>query len=362
MSFLEFRNIRKTYDGKKLIVKDLNLSIEEGEFVTILGPSGSGKTTCLMMLAGFETPTNGTIVLDNEEIQNIPPFKRSIGMVFQNYALFPHMNVKENISYPLKIRKKSKKEIDRRVTEVLDMIQLDGFSSRKPQQLSGGEQQRVAVARALVYHPKLVLMDEPLGALDKRLREQMQYEIKRLHDKIDVTMVSVTHDQTEALTMSDRVAVFNDGEIQQIASPRDLYEKPANQFVANFIGENNSFSGTVVDVDGKFCDVKTASGDVYKSTLCFDGKKEDETVVCIRPEQIIIAPSEGSVDNFVEVKVTEINYLGDHLRILVNFLENTELVIKVPNSYVVDDVKVGEKISIGWTRDYGRALASCQDL
>ena len=207
-AFVQFKHVQKSYDGEILVVKDLNLDIASGEFLTMLGPSGSGKTTCLMMLAGFEVPTHGEINLDGKPINHLPPHKRDIGMVFQNYALFPHMTVQENLAFPLKVRKVGAAEVETRVQRALDMVQLTEFGGRRPAQLSGGQQQRVAVARALVFDPKLVLMDEPLGALDKQLREQMQYEIKHIHDNLGVTVVYVTHDQSEALTMSNRIAVF----------------------------------------------------------------------------------------------------------------------------------------------------------
>ncbi|MDP7621508.1 MAG: ABC transporter ATP-binding protein, partial [SAR324 cluster bacterium] len=231
-AYVSFQSVQKSYDGETLVVKDLNLDADRGEFLTMLGPSGSGKTTCLMMLAGFETVTHGEIILDGTSINNVPPHKRNIGMVFQNYALFPHMTVNENLAFPLQVRNMSKSDIEDRVKKVLDMVQLGAFGTRRPMQLSGGQQQRVAVARALVFEPKLVLMDEPLGALDKQLREQMQYEIKHIHENLEVTVVYVTHDQSEALTMSNRIAVFDDGVIQQLAAPDLLYEKPENAFVA----------------------------------------------------------------------------------------------------------------------------------
>ncbi|MDZ7747591.1 MAG: ATP-binding cassette domain-containing protein [Halofilum sp. (in: g-proteobacteria)] len=216
-AFVQFSEVQKSYDGETLVVKDLNLDIGKGEFLTMLGPSGSGKTTCLMMLAGFETATHGEIQLDGKPINNVPPHKRGIGMVFQNYALFPHMTVAENLAFPLEVRKMSKAEIEEKVKKALDMVQMGEFGGRRPAQLSGGQQQRVALARALVFEPELVLMDEPLGALDKQLREHMQFEIKHLHERLGVTVVYVTHDQSEALTMSDRIAVFDDGRIQQLA-------------------------------------------------------------------------------------------------------------------------------------------------
>ncbi len=218
-AYVRFEQVQKSYDGENLVVKDFNLNVESGEFLTMLGPSGSGKTTCLMMLAGFETATSGEIILDGTSINNVPPWKREIGMVFQNYALFPHLTVFENLAYPLAVRKMNKSEVAERVSKALDMVQLGAFGGRRPGQLSGGQQQRVAVARALVFEPKLVLMDEPLGALDKQLREQMQYEIKHIHENLGVTVVYVTHDQSEALTMSNRVCVFDDGVVQQLAAP-----------------------------------------------------------------------------------------------------------------------------------------------
>jgi putative spermidine/putrescine transport system ATP-binding protein len=242
--FVVFDHVQKSYDGEALVVKDLNLSIGKGEFLTMLGPSGSGKTTCLMMLAGFETATSGDIRLDGRPINSVPPHKRGIGMVFQNYALFPHMTVGENLSFPLEVRGMGKDERETKVKRALDMVQMYDFINRRPAQLSGGQQQRIALARALVFDPSLVLMDEPLGALDKQLREHMQFEIKHLHESLGITVVYVTHDQGEALTMSDRVAVFNDGRIQQLAPPDELYERPDNAFVAQFIGENNKLEDT----------------------------------------------------------------------------------------------------------------------
>ena len=231
---VEFKDVQKSYDGVTLVVENLNVDIARGEFLTLLGPSGSGKTTTLMMLAGFETATHGEILLNGTPINNVPPNKRGIGMVFQNYALFPHMTVAENLAFPLQVRRLSKAEIEEKIKRALEMVSLPEFASRKPAQLSGGQQQRVALARALVFEPELVLMDEPLGALDKQLREQMQYEIKHIHENLGVTVVYVTHDQSEALTMSNRIAVFNDGVIQQLAEPDDLYERPDNAFVAGF--------------------------------------------------------------------------------------------------------------------------------
>jgi putative spermidine/putrescine transport system ATP-binding protein len=231
----------------------------------MLGPSGSGKTTCLMMLAGFEPATHGEIYLNDRPINNVPPHKRGIGMVFQNYALFPHMTVAENLAFPASGARRGQGRAGREGQRALEMVELEASAGRRPAQLSGGQQQRVAVARALVFDPELVLMDEPLGALDKQLREQMQYEIKHIHESLGVTVVYVTHDQTEALTMSDRVAVFNDGIIQQLSTPDELYERPQNSFVAQFIGENNKLNGKVIDIQGEECRVELGDGTQLKA-------------------------------------------------------------------------------------------------
>ena len=353
-AFVKFEKVDKSYDGKLLVVKDLNLDIAEGEFITMLGPSGSGKTTCLMMLAGFETPTNGEIFLDSNPISNIPPHKRGIGMVFQNYALFPHMTVYENLAFPLKVRKISKDDIDKKVDKALSMVSLSGFENRMPGQLSGGQQQRVAVARALVFDPAVVLMDEPLGALDKNLRENMQYEIKHIHESIGVTVVYVTHDQSEALTMSNRIAVFNDGKVQQLSSTDKLYEEPENSFVAEFIGENNRFDGEILDVSNGVCKVKIGQGEILANPISVKSKGE-KTTVSIRPERALINPKD-KMDNNHKGKIEEVIYHGDHTRVRINLLDNSDFILKVPNSSQNLDIKLGNKISIGWNSQDARAL------
>ena len=353
--FVKFDKVDKSYDGKVLVVKDLNLDIAEGEFITMLGPSGSGKTTCLMMLAGFETPTNGEIYLDGNPISNIPPHKRGIGMVFQNYALFPHMTVYENLAFPLRVRKFSKDETDNKVEKALSMVSLSGFGSRMPAQLSGGQQQRVAVARALVFDPAVVLMDEPLGALDKNLRESMQYEIKHIHESIGVTVVYVTHDQSEALTMSNRIAVFNDGKVQQLSSPDKLYEEPVNSFVAEFIGENNTFQGEVEDISNDRCKIKLdTGGEIFANPIRVKSKGE-KSIVSLRPERAIIDPEE-KMDNKFKGKIEEVIYHGDHTRVRLDLLGNKEFILKVPNSSARMDIKLGNEINIGWNSFDARAL------
>ena len=355
-AYVSFQEVQKSYDGENLVVKDLNLGVERGEFMTMLGPSGSGKTTCLMMLAGFETATSGEIKLDGTGINNVPPWKRDIGIVFQNYALFPHMTVRENLAYPLEVRKVAKNEITQRVEKALGMVQLGGFAARRPGQLSGGQQQRVAVARALVFEPKLVLMDEPLGALDKQLREQMQYEIKHIHENLGITVVYVTHDQSEALTMSNRVCVFDDGVVQQVAQPDVLYEQPQNAFVAQFIGENNTFLGTVRETQADRCVVELGTGEVLKAlTINVDGVGS-QTTLSLRPERVTINPEAGSCDNQVQGDVKELIYLGDHIRARLDLCGNDQFIVKVPNAAHHSHLAEGESVSVGWHSEDCRAL------
>ncbi|MBT3701290.1 MAG: ABC transporter ATP-binding protein [Alphaproteobacteria bacterium] len=354
---VRFESVQKSYDGEILVVKDFNLDVAKGEFVTMLGPSGSGKTTCLMMLAGFEPATHGEIYLEGVPINNVPPHKRGIGMVFQNYALFPHMTVAENLAFPLEVRGMGKSEISEKVNRALDMVRLGGFGDRRPAQLSGGQQQRVAVSRALVFEPSLVLMDEPLGALDKNLREEMQYEIKHIHENLQVTLVYVTHDQSEALTMSDRIAVFDDGIVQQLASPSDLYEKPDNAFVAGFIGENNRLYGEVKEVTGDYCQVELeGGGGMVKALNVNTGGVGSRTTLSLRPERSTIGVAKEQSTNSLEAKVEELIYLGDHIRSRVSLSGNNEFIVKVPNSHGHVHLKEGEITQIGWEADDCRAL------
>ena len=354
--FVRFQNVQKSYDGVTLVVKDLNIDIPKGEFLTMLGPSGSGKTTSLMMLAGFEPATHGEIILDGQSINNVPPNKRGIGMVFQNYALFPHMTVAENLAFPLKVRRMGQAEIEAKVQRALDMVELPAFGGRRPAQLSGGQQQRVAVARALVFEPKLILMDEPLGALDKQLREQMQYEIKHIHENLGVTVVYVTHDQSEALTMSDRIAVFNDGIIQQLSTPEELYERPENSFVAQFIGENNRLNGTVTDVRGSEARVRLADGNEVMAHAVAADTQGAATTLSLRPERVEIEPVEGEVDSVLTGRIRELIYLGDHIRTRMAVAGNEDFIVKVPNSAGHVPLAEGSEVRIGWKAQDCRAL------
>jgi len=356
-AFVEFERVQKSYDGETLVVKDLNLSMPKGEFLTMLGPSGSGKTTCLMMLAGFETATHGEIKLDGVSINHIPPHKRGIGMVFQNYALFPHMTVAENLSFPLEVRKIGKSDREAKVMRALGMVQMQDFAGRRPTQLSGGQQQRIALARALVFEPELVLMDEPLGALDKQLRETLQFEITNLAHQLGITVVYVTHDQTEALTMSDRVAVFEDGRIQQLAPPDELYEQPQNSFVAQFIGENNTLEGVVKEIKGNTCIVQLDSGDIIDAIPVNVSAVGERTKVSIRPERVEFKKEslmEGA--HTLKAEVLEFVYMGDIFRTRLRVAGKDDFVIKSRNAPDQERLKPGQQIEIGWLAQDCRAL------
>ena len=354
---VRFVNVQKSYDGETLVIKNLNLDIAKGEFVTMLGPSGSGKTTTLLMLAGFEPATHGEIFLNGQPINKLPPHRRGIGMVFQNYALFPHMTVNENLAFPLQVRRIGKAEIEERVKNVLEMVELPTFGYRRPSQLSGGQQQRVAVARALVFDPDLVLMDEPLGALDKQLREQMQYEIRHLHERLGITVVYVTHDQAEALTMSDRIAVFKDGVVQQLSTPDELYERPQNSFVAQFIGENNKLHGVVEDVGGNgSCTVRLGSGELVSASAVKVSRKGDRTLLSLRPERVTIDPKIDGISNIVDGCIEELIYLGDHVRARLMVAGQHDFIVKVPNNTERPSLKEGMKVKIGWSAEDCRAL------
>ena len=352
---VRFSRVSKTYDGVTKIVDELDLDIRRGEFLTLLGPSGSGKTTCLMMLAGFEPTTGGTIQINGEEIHGKPPHKRDIGMVFQNYALFPHMSVGKNLAFPLEVRRMPNAERAKRVSRALELVRLEGYEDRRPSQLSGGQQQRVAIARALVFEPDLVLMDEPLGALDRNLREEMQYEIRRIQHDVGVTMVYVTHDQQEAMVMSHRVAVFNEGKIQQISDPETLYEEPEVPFVSGFIGENNHLPGLVTEVLKNVVTVTVGNASV-KAFGVGNFRLGDATTVAIRPERVALSPEPGLYSNQFEAMVEDVVFLGDHLRISVSAIGQRNFVVKIPNIIGHGLVLPGDKVTIGWTAQDCRAL------
>ncbi len=359
-AFVEFLNVGKSYDGQTLAVEDFSLRIPQGEFVTLLGPSGCGKTTCLKMLAGFEHPTAGEIFLKGRPVGQIKAHKRNIGVVFQQYALFPHMTVAENLAFPLQARRVPARQVARSVARALDMVQLSDFGDRMPGQMSGGQQQRAAIARALVFEPDIVLMDEPLGALDRRLREEMQYEIRRLQQRLGVTMLYVTHDQGEAMAMSDRVAVMSDGRIQQIASPEVLYEEPERVFVATFIGENNLLDGRVVEWTPGRCKVDVGNGSsaealVQAFPVAVDGPGQP-TKLAIRPERIELNPAPGRYSNVFEAKVLDMIFMGDHLRLHLELLGRSPFIVKIPNIVGHGAVLPGDTVKLGWLVTDCRAL------
>jgi putative spermidine/putrescine transport system ATP-binding protein len=332
-ALVRFIGVEKSYDGHTLAVRGLTLDVAQGEFLTLLGPSGSGKTTTLNMLAGFERPTRGEILLSGRPVDRLPPYERNIGMVFQNYALFPHMSVAENVAFPLRVRRIARDDIAGRVRRALAMVRLEAFAERRPAQLSGGQQQRIALARALVFEPSLVLMDEPLGALDKKLREQMQIEIKLLHERLGLTVVYVTHDQSEALTMSDRVAVFRDGEVIQKGTPDSLYSQPRDPFVASFVGENNMLMGTAGTVANGYVRVELAGGMQFLAVSVGEMETGTQVVVAVRPEAIRLSEvGEKPAENRCNALVRSRIYLGDHQRLLTEIDNGLTVKVKVATS------------------------------
>lgn len=343
-----YENVVKAY-GQLTVVKGLNLEVERGEFLSLLGPSGSGKTTSLMMLAGLEQPTRGRILLNDVPIEGIPPNQRNIGVVFQNYALFPHMTVAENLAYPLKARHRAKPEITARVRRALDMVKLTNLSDRRPAQLSGGQQQRVALARALVFEPSVVLLDEPLGALDRQLRETMQLELKQLHSETSVTMIYVTHDQGEAMTMSDRVAVFHDGNLLQCAPPKSLYDEPNSAFVAEFVGENNRLSGTFAGLQGGGCAIKTDAGVLVSAKPNSDLRSGDAVLVYVRPERAMVGAAAQRFQNRIEATVVGSIFQGDHTRLRLDFPGSSNFTVKQNFFGDVSPPVIGDRIEVGWS-------------
>ncbi|MCW0234217.1 MAG: ABC transporter ATP-binding protein [Ferrovibrio sp.] len=341
-SYLEIRDLVKSYDGYQQAVRGISLAIAKGEFVSFLGPSGSGKTTTLMMVAGFEQPTAGRIVLGGREIAPVPPHKRNIGMVFQNYALFPHMTAAENVGFPLRMRKRPAAEITRRSREALAMVGLADFAGRQPRELSGGQQQRVALARALVFEPDVLLLDEPLGALDKNLREHMQVEIKRIHRELGITTIYVTHDQTEAMTMSDRIAVFSQGVVEQFAAPLDVYLRPATRFVGGFVGDSNFFEASgrtgMLEVAG----LGTLS--LPQAPVSASGRYD----VLVRPEAIGLWRGSGDRAGHCVVPFTVtalVNY-GDSV-LLIGSSGDLSLRARIP-FMLATDIREGTALSLSW--------------
>lgn len=343
-------NLERRYGGFAAVA-GISLDIQSGEFLTLLGPSGSGKTTTLMMIAGFQAPSKGDIAIDGVTVVATPPYRRNIGMVFQNYALFPHLTVAENIAFPLKQRRVPKAERTRLVGEALELMHLPGYGGRYPRQLSGGQQQRVAVARALVFKPRLLLMDEPLGALDKQLRENLQLEMRRLHAELGITFIYVTHDQEEALTMSDRIVVMNDGKVAQVGRPVDLYDRPCNRFVASFIGESNFLPAVVRGLENDIV-VAECGGVLLRAVTSLRPAIGAEVTLTTRPERLRfverLAESELAV-NRIAVTVTEAVFAGERCRYLLKADNGTSMALKEASSATVRRRDVGDRAEIVWS-------------
>lgn len=342
--YLVLKGISRSYGGADA-VRDVNLSMRRGEFLTLLGPSGSGKSTTLMMIAGFVQPTQGAIVLGGRDITMLPPHKRDFGIVFQNYALFPHMTVQQNLEFGLRMRKADAATRARRVAEVLELVGLQDLRDRFPRQISGGQQQRVAVGRALIYEPNVLLMDEPLGALDRNMRQQMQYEIKALHEKLGTTIVYVTHDQEEALHMSDRIAIMNRGEIAQIADPVGLYQKPISPFVAGFLGDSNFIEGSIIEESGMSL-FSASDGDRFP-VVDAGTQGHSATTASIRPERLRIVRSEAEAPFTAPATVSTATYSGDSWRYIVELDSGTRLMIKAPDTDGYS-ANVDAKVLVGW--------------
>jgi spermidine/putrescine transport system ATP-binding protein len=343
---VELSGVTKSF-GEFVAVDDLTLEIYEGEFFSLLGPSGCGKTTTLRMIAGFEEPTRGEISVAGEPMPGIPPYRRPVNTVFQSYAIFPHLNVFDNVAFGLRRAGVKGDDLRRRVTEACEMVQLSGFEKRKPNALSGGQQQRVALARALVNRPKVLLLDEPLGALDLKLRKEMQLELKSLQHEVGITFVYVTHDQEEALTMSDRIAVMNEGRVQQVADPNALYERPRNRFVADFIGQTNVFSGTVESVNADRVTLRTRGGTRIEAVTREENRGEvgAEAQATVRPEKVRFGSAGDNVSN---AEIRQIVYLGVSTQYIAELSDGTPLVLYQQNVHDSAGPGVGEEVSVAW--------------
>jgi spermidine/putrescine ABC transporter ATP-binding subunit len=358
-SSIQIVNLTKTYGGVNA-VDDVCLQIEKGEFITLLGPSGSGKTTTLMMIAGFVFPSSGDILIGGQSIVSKPAHKRNIGIVFQHYSLFPHMTAFENVAFPLKMRKMDAYAIRGKVNDLLGLVELTELGSRYPRQLSGGQQQRVALARALVFDPPILLMDEPLGALDKKLRESMQLEISRLQEKLQITTVYVTHDQSEALTMSDRIAVMDQGKIVQLGSPEELYEHPGSRFVAGFIGRSNFINGHIASAEGEQFIVAAESGIEFRAPKKDRVQIGDAVTLAIRPEKVIFFEDyfqQGEKPagwNVLPGVVEEFIYLGDLRHYVISLPGGASFLVQIPSRPGVASWKPGRKADVCWKHEDGR--------
>ena len=356
MSDVRLENVTKSFKDM-VAVDNLSLTVEEGEFFSLLGPSGCGKTTTLRMIGGFEDPTKGTIQLGGKEVSNLPPYKRDVNTVFQSYALFPHLSVYENVAYGLKRKKVAKDDISSRVDEMLELVDLRGLGDRRPNQLSGGQQQRVALARALVNGPQVLLLDEPLGALDLKLRKQMQIELKRIQSEVGITFIYVTHDQEEAMTMSDRLAVMNAGKMEQIGAPQEVYEFPATEFVASFLGASNLLEGVIEGSNDSIAKIRLGSGAVITAPSKRLPAASGEVRVGVRPEKltILLAGDEnlGEADNSIDATVTMSTYTGVGTTYQCQTDGDDEVTVYVQNiSTALEPIHVGERIRLSWHSEH----------
>jgi spermidine/putrescine transport system ATP-binding protein len=359
---VEFQNVTKKF-GEVTAVDQINLQIQDGEFFSLLGPSGCGKTTTLRMIGGFELPTSGQVFISDEVQGFKPPFQRPVNTVFQSYALFPHMNVFQNVAFGLQMKKVQKNEIKTRVEEMLDLVQLPGMGSRKPNQLSGGQQQRVALARALINHPQVLLLDEPLGALDLKLRKTMQLELKSIQERVGITFVYVTHDQEEALTMSDRIAVMNLGKILQIGSAQEIYEQPQSRFVADFIGETNYLQGKVLQLDEPFAKIALYEGGVVRVTAGPDIQEDEVVHVAVRPEKMTFQLDCQNCPDALRGTISELIYLGSDTIYIVKCPQGSEIKVRNQNvnTFANTVIKPGTEVSLIWPKESSKAFSPRYD-